>query len=77
MYVCMHLRERYMVFPGEVTVRSRLLMRAGPVFPLTPGGSNQASVTLNVHKYHTYFLCRLRKSGLLNGQGHCIWTQLD
>ena len=49
MYVCMYVS--YMVFPGEVTVRSRLLMRAGPVFPFTPGGSYQDSVTLHIHTY--------------------------
>lgn len=49
MYMIVRILVTYMVFPGEVTVRSRLLMRAGPVFPFTPGGSNQDSVTLNIN----------------------------
>ena len=51
-YVRMYMREIYMVFPGEVTVRSKLLMRDGPVFPFTPGGSNQESVTLHIKNMH-------------------------
>jgi hypothetical protein len=51
-YVMMYMRDIYMVFPGEVTVRSKLLIRDGPVFPFTPGGSNQESVTLHIKNMH-------------------------
>ena len=55
----------YMVFPGEVTVRSRLLMRAGPVFPFTPGGSYQDSVTLYIHTVHIVKRVSLRNRTFL------------